>query len=77
VHAADPDVVETIKRTRLPYFTLNGNVCALLGAKAHVNIFIYDPIALTRRASLTKGSAMPQRGQFRSGRAKPLGSVRY
>jgi hypothetical protein len=45
VHAADPEVVETIKRTRLPYFTLNGNICALLGAKNHLNIFIYDPIA--------------------------------
>ena len=45
VHAADPAVVETIKRTRLPYFTLNGNICALLGTKDHVNIFIYDPIA--------------------------------
>jgi hypothetical protein len=45
VHAADPGVVETIKRTRQPYFTLDGNICALLGAKDHVNVFIYDPIA--------------------------------
>src|SRR6516162_8165871 len=45
VHAADGDVRETIKRTRLPYFTLDGNICALLGAKDHVNIFIYDPVA--------------------------------
>jgi hypothetical protein len=45
VHAADPEVVETIKRTKQPYFTLNGNICALLGAKDHLNIFIYDPIA--------------------------------
>jgi hypothetical protein len=42
VHAADPNVVETIKRTRLPYFTLEGNVCALLAAKAWVNVFLYD-----------------------------------
>jgi hypothetical protein len=42
VHAADPEVVETIKRTRLPYFTLEGNVCALLAAKAWVNVFLYD-----------------------------------
>jgi hypothetical protein len=42
VHAADPKVVETIKRTRLPYFTLEGNVCALLAAKAWVNVFLYD-----------------------------------
>jgi hypothetical protein len=42
VHAADSEVVETIKRTRLPYFTLEGNVCALLAAKDWVNIFLYD-----------------------------------
>jgi hypothetical protein len=42
VHAADPEVVETIKRTRLPYFVLDGNVCALLAAKDHVNVFLYD-----------------------------------
>src|SRR6266576_2529910 len=42
VHAADPEVVETIKRTRQPYFVLEGNVCALLAAKDHVNIFVYD-----------------------------------
>jgi hypothetical protein len=42
VHAADPDVVETIKRTRQPYFTLQGNICALLAAKGWVNVFLYD-----------------------------------
>ena len=42
VHAADPEVQETIKRTRQPYFVLNGNVCALLAARDHVNVFLYD-----------------------------------
>jgi hypothetical protein len=42
VHAADPDVEETIKRTVQPYFVLNGNICALLGTKDHVNVFLYD-----------------------------------
>ncbi len=42
VHAADPDVTETIKRTRQPYFVLDGNICALLAAKDHVNVFLYD-----------------------------------
>jgi hypothetical protein len=42
VHAADPEVTETIKRTCLPYFVLQGNVCALLAAKDHVNVFLYD-----------------------------------
>ena len=42
VHAADPEVAETIKRTRQPYFVLEGNICALLAAKDHVNVFVYD-----------------------------------
>jgi hypothetical protein len=41
-HAADPEVLETIKRTNRPYFVLQGNICALLAAKDHVNIFLYD-----------------------------------
>jgi hypothetical protein len=42
VHAADPEVTETIKRTRQPYFVLQGNICALLAAKDHVSVFLYD-----------------------------------
>jgi hypothetical protein len=42
VHAADPEVTETIKRTRQPYFVLEGNICAFLAAKDHVNVFLYD-----------------------------------
>jgi hypothetical protein len=42
VHSVDPGVVETIKRTRQPYFVLDGNICALLAAKDHVNVFLYD-----------------------------------
>ncbi|MDT4905256.1 MAG: hypothetical protein QOH52_3272 [Pseudonocardiales bacterium] len=42
VHEADPEVTETIKRTSQPYFVLMGNVCALLAAKDHVNVFLYD-----------------------------------
>jgi hypothetical protein len=42
VHAADPEVVETIKRTDRPYFVLQGNICALLAARDHVNVFLYD-----------------------------------
>lgn len=45
VHAADPGVEETIKRTRLPFFVLDGNICAFLGTKDHLNVFVYDPIA--------------------------------
>jgi hypothetical protein len=42
VHAADPEVEETIKFRDRPYFVLQGNVCALLAAKHHVNVFLYD-----------------------------------
>jgi hypothetical protein len=42
VHTTDPAVEETIKRTVQPYFVLDGNICALLAAKDHVNVFLYD-----------------------------------
>src|SRR4051812_45480202 len=42
VHAADPEGEETIKRSVQPYFVLQGNVCALLATKDHVNVFLYD-----------------------------------
>ena len=42
IHGADPEVAETIKRTVQPYFVLEGNVCALLAAKDHLNPFLYD-----------------------------------
>jgi hypothetical protein len=42
VHSVDPEVEETIKRRVQPYFVLNGNICALLAAKDHVNVFLYD-----------------------------------
>jgi len=45
VHRADPAVEEVVKRRVQPYFVLEGNICALLGAKDHLNVFVYDPIA--------------------------------
>ena len=42
IDAADRELIETIKRTVQPYFVLEGNVCALLAAKDHVNLFLYD-----------------------------------
>ena len=41
-HSADPELEETIKRRVQPYFVLEGNVCALLAAKQHVCVFLYD-----------------------------------
>ena len=54
-HVADSAVEETIKRTKQPYFLLDGNVCALLAAKTHVNIFIYDPIAPDPKGIINQG----------------------
>jgi hypothetical protein len=42
IHGADPEIAETIKRRVQPYFVLDGNVCALLAARDHVNLFLYD-----------------------------------
>ena len=55
VHEADPEVVETIKRTVQPYFVLDGNICAFLAAKDHVNVFLYDPIAADPEGIVTGG----------------------
>ena len=57
IHAADPEVVETIKRTDRPYFVLDGNICALLAAKDHVNVFIYDPIVPDPHDIISSGQA--------------------
>jgi len=42
VHAADPEVVETITFSNRPYVVLHGNICALLATKDHGNSFLYD-----------------------------------
>jgi len=55
VHAADPGVVETIKRTVQPYFVLDGNIAALLAAKDHVNVFLYDPLVSDPEGIITAG----------------------
>ena len=55
IHKADPDIVEEIKFTNRPYFTHKGNVCALLAAKQHVNVFIYDPIAPDPHGIINQG----------------------
>ena len=55
VHEADPEVEETIKRTVQPYFVLDGNICAFLAAKDHVNVFLYDPIVPDPEGIITAG----------------------
>jgi hypothetical protein len=55
VHSADPEVIETIKRTVQPYFVLEGNIAALLAAKDHVNVFLYDPLVSDPAGIITGG----------------------
>ena len=54
-HEADPAVIETIKRTVQPYFVLEGNICALLATKDHVNVFLYDPTVSDPARIITAG----------------------
>jgi hypothetical protein len=55
VHSADPEVMETIKRTDRPYFVLQGNICALQATKDHVNVFLYDPLVPDPQGIITSG----------------------
>ncbi len=55
VQQADPAVEETIKRSVRPYFVLDGNICALLGTKDHVNVFIYDPTVADPAGVINQG----------------------
>jgi hypothetical protein len=52
---ADAEVQETIKRTYLPYFVLQGNIAALQGTKDHVNVFLYDPLVTDPEGIITRG----------------------
>jgi hypothetical protein len=52
IHEADPDIRETIKRSVQPYFVLDGNVCAFLSAKDHINLFVYDGAIVSDPAGL-------------------------
>lgn len=54
-HEADPELTETIKRRVQPYFVLQGNVAALLAAKDHVNVFLYDPLVSDPERIITHG----------------------
>ena len=55
IREADPEIEETIKRTVQPYFVLDGNVAALLAAKDHVNVFLYDPLVDDPARIITAG----------------------
>ena len=55
VWAADPAIEETIKRSVRPYFVLDGNVCALLATKDHINLFLYDPTVPDPKGLINQG----------------------
>ncbi|HEX7135572.1 MAG TPA: DUF1801 domain-containing protein [Iamia sp.] len=55
LHAVDPEVTETIKRTVQPYFVLQGNIAALQATKDHVNVFLYDPLLDDPKGIITRG----------------------
>ena len=81
-HAADPALTETIKRTRQPYFVLEGNVCALLVAKEWVNVFVYDGAIVPDPHGIITGghgnkTALYRRDSPRreAQRARPYGDV--
>lgn len=57
IHQADENITEEIKFKNRPYFTMQGNVCALLAAKDHVNVFIYDPIAPDPAGIINQGQS--------------------
>jgi hypothetical protein len=55
IHAVDPEIAETIKRSVQPYFVRDGNICALLATTDHVNLFLYDPIVPDPEGIITGG----------------------
>lgn len=57
IRDADPEIEETIKRSIQPYFVLNGNVCALLATKDHINLFLYDPTVADPKGLINQGHA--------------------
>jgi hypothetical protein len=55
IHAAEPEIEETIKRTFWPFFVLQGNVCAFQSTKDHLNVLIYDPVAPDPHGLINQG----------------------
>lgn len=78
IHAADPAVRETVKRRGQPYFELDGNVCAILAAKGHVNLFTYDGAIVPDPHGIITGghdNTTARTIAFRQGDAVPVGPL--
>ena len=72
VHEADPALEETIKRRVQPYFVLDGNVAALLAAKDHVNVFLYDPSVDDPQGIITHGHGNATGRQISIRQSEPI-----
>jgi hypothetical protein len=72
VHSADPEVEETIKRTVLPYFVLQGNIAALQATKDHVNVFLYDPLIDDPEGIITRGHEAQTGRQIKVFEGEPI-----
>src|ERR1044072_6680242 len=64
LHAADPEVEETINRALQPYFVPQGNVAALLAAKDHVTVFLYDGGIVPDPAGILTGGDANENAHF-------------
>ena len=75
VHGADPAVEETIKRSVQPYFVLDGNIAALLAAKDHVNVFLYDPLVDDPERIITAGHENQTGRQIAIHKGEPINAA--
>jgi len=72
VHDADPEVIETIKRTVQPYFVLEGNIAALQATRDHVNVFLYDPLVSDPEGIITRGFEATTGRQIKIYQGEPI-----
>jgi hypothetical protein len=77
LHAADPELAETIKRSVQPYFVLEGNVAALLAARDHVSVFLYDPLVADPEGIITAGHANATGRQISIGRGDRINAPAF
>ena len=76
VHAADPEVAETIKFTNRPYFVLHGTICALLGPKTTSTCFSMTvPSSPTRRGSSPAATTTQPQGRWRSAEGETINAA--
>ena len=75
IWSADPEIEETVKRSVQPYFVLNGNVCALLATKDHINLFLYDPTVPDPHGIINQGHSNATARAIQIYRGDPLNDL--